>query len=50
MTYIKFEGDFVVAKNSKRKDGKVEYKKIPITEMLRPYIQEFDVNKIPKMQ
>ena len=50
MTYIKFEGDFVVAKNSKRKGGKVEYKKIPITEMLRPYIQEFDVNKIPKMQ
>jgi hypothetical protein len=34
------EGDFIVAKNSKRKNGKVEYKKIPITPMLRPYIKD----------
>ena len=44
---VQIEGDFVVARNSKRKGGKVEYKKIPITEMLRPYIQEFEVDKIP---
>ncbi len=33
------EGDFIVAINSKRKNGKVEYKKIPITPMLKPYLQ-----------
>ena len=34
----KIEGKFIVAINSKRKDGKIEYKKIPITTMLEPYI------------
>lgn len=34
----KIQGDFIVAINSKRKNGKVEYKKIPITPMLRPYL------------
>ena len=34
----RLEGDFIVAVNSKRKNGKVEYKKIPITPMLRPYL------------
>lgn len=32
------DGDFVVANNSKRKNGKVESKKIPITPMLAPYL------------
>lgn len=32
------EGDFIIAINSKQKDGKVHYKKIPITPMLRPYL------------
>ena len=32
------EGDFIVAVNSKRKTKKVEYKKIPVTPMLRPYL------------
>ena len=41
------EGDFIVAKNSKRKGGKVEYKKIPITEMLKPYLNDFSVEKLP---
>ena len=36
------EGDFIVAINSKRKNGKVEYKKIPITPMLRPYLDGVD--------
>ena len=43
----RIEGKFVVAINSKRHNKKVEYKKIPITEMLRLYIQEFEVDKIP---
>ena len=34
----KIDGDFIVAINSKRKNGKVEYKKIPITPMLKPYL------------
>jgi integrase len=35
----KIEGEFIVAINSKRKTKKTEYKKIPITPMLRPYMQ-----------
>lgn len=34
----RLEDDFIVAVNSKRKNGKVEYKKIPVTPMLRPYL------------
>ena len=34
----KIDGAFIVAVNSKRKTKKVEYKKIPITPMLAPYI------------
>ena len=30
---------FIVANNSKRKNGKVELKKIPITPMLKPYLE-----------
>ena len=33
------DGDFIVANNSKRKNGKVELKKIPITPMLKPYLE-----------
>ena len=40
----RLEGDFIVAINSKRKNGKVEYKKIPITPRLRPYLD--GVNKL----
>ena len=35
----RIEGDFIVTVNSKRKGGKTEYKKIPITPMLKPYIE-----------
>ncbi len=34
----RIEGEFIVAVNSKRKDGKIAYKKIPISPMLRPYL------------
>ena len=34
----RIEGNFIVANNSKRKNGKVELKKIPITPMLKPYL------------
>ena len=36
------ENGFIVANNSKRKNGKVELKKIPITPMLAPYVEEDD--------
>ena len=36
------DGKFIVAKNSKRKGGKIEYKKIPIHPMLSPYMQGVD--------
>lgn len=36
----KIDGKFIVAINSKRKNGKVEYKKIPISPMLAPYVNE----------
>lgn len=35
----RIEGSFIIAVNSKRKTRKVEYKKIPITPMLRPYLE-----------
>lgn len=34
----RIEGNFIVAVNSKRKNHKVEYKRIPITPMLAPYL------------
>lgn len=34
----RIEGRFIIAVNSKRKNGKIEYKKIPIVPMLRPYL------------
>ncbi len=40
----RIEGDFIVAVNSKRKTKKVEYKKIPVTPMLRPYL--FNVTEL----
>ena len=33
------EGDFIVANNSKCKNGKVELKRIPINPMLKPYLE-----------
>ncbi len=38
----RIDGRFIVAVNSKRKTKKVEYKKIPITPMLRPYLEGFE--------
>ena len=38
----KLEGSFITAVNSKRKNGKIEYKKIPVTPMLKPYLNGVD--------
>ena len=34
----RIEGEFIIAVNSKRKSKKIEYKKIPVTPMLRPFL------------
>jgi integrase len=38
----KVNGKFIVAINSKRKNKRIEYKKIPITSMLEPYLKGID--------
>lgn len=44
------EGNFIVAVNSKRKTKTVEYKKIPITPMLRPYVKNVTALSFPGVQ
>ncbi len=45
----KIDGNFIIAVNSKRKTRKVEYKKIPISKMLAPYLKENSPPIIPKL-
>ncbi len=40
LSTAKIDGEFIIAINSKRKNGKIEYKKIPILDRLRPFIQD----------
>lgn len=42
------EGNFIKARNNKRKDGKIDYKRIPITPMLRPYLHNITQLDMPK--
>lgn len=42
------QGKFIVAVNSKQKDGKVHYKKIPITPKLKPYLKNVSELKFYK--
>lgn len=44
----KIEGRFIIAVNSKQKDGKVRYKKIPITPMLAPYLEGVETLRFPR--
>lgn len=46
----KIEGKFIVAINSKRKNAKVEYKKIPITKMLKRYLNGVDKLDFPRLE
>lgn len=45
----KIDGDFIIAENSKRKNGKVEYKKIPIINRLRPLLPNDGAFDIPNL-
>ena len=38
----KITGDMIIANNSKRKKGKIEFKRIPIVKMLKPYLNNVD--------
>ncbi len=40
---VKIDGDFIIAVNSKKKHKRVEYKRIPISKMLAPYLAGVDV-------
>ena len=46
----RIEGGFIVAVNSKRKGGKVEYKKIPVSPMLRPFLVNVHELHFPNLQ
>ena len=43
----KINGEFIIAINSKRKNKKVEYKRIPITKMLAPYLTNITEFEFP---
>ena len=45
----KIDGPFIVAVNSKRKNRKVEYKKIPICDALRPFLPVDGVFHVPTL-
>ena len=42
----RIKGRFIVAQNMKRKGGKIEYKRIPISPMLSPYIVGIELEQI----
>lgn len=43
-------GKFIIAVNSKRKSNNVEYKRIPITPMLRPYLENVAELHFPRVE
>lgn len=47
---LRREGDMLIAKNSKRKNGRVEYKRIPINPMLAPVIGDMQAFDFPTEQ
>lgn len=49
----RIDGNFIVANNSKRKNGKTELKKIPVTPMLKPYLNgvtEFHFTRLEQIR
>lgn len=45
----KIDGKFIIFINSKRKNKKVEYKRIPITPMLAPYLESVEQLQFPTL-
>ena len=46
----RIEGAFIVAVNSKRKTKKTEFKRIPISPMLRPFLENVDELHFPRVE
>ncbi len=46
----KIENDFIIAVNSKRKTQKIEYKRIPISPMLKPYMNDVKELHFPRLE
>ena len=46
----RIEDQFIIAINSKRKGKKIEYKRIPITPMLKPHIKELILENQPPLR
>ena len=46
----KIESDFIIAVNSKRKTQKIEYKRIPISPMLKPYMNDVKELHFPRIE
>lgn len=46
----RIEDKFIIAVNSKRKGGKVEFKRIPISPMLRPFLTNVDELHFPRVE
>lgn len=46
----RIEGGFIIAVNSKRKSNKTEYKRIPISPMLRPFLTGVDELHFPRVE
>ncbi|MCM1043583.1 MAG: hypothetical protein NC350_05205, partial [Corallococcus sp.] len=39
---VQIDGQMIIARNSKRKNGEIAYKRIPILKMLKPYLENAD--------
>ena len=46
---VRIEGDFVIARNSKRKHKRIEYKRIPIIDRLRPFLPPDGIVHVPTL-
>lgn len=46
----RIDGEFIIAVNSKRKTNRTEYKRIPITPMLRPYLRNVEELHFPRIE
>ena len=47
---VKIKQPFIIAVNSKRKNKKIEYKKIPIIEKLKPYLNNLVIPAIQTLR
>lgn len=46
----RIQGRFIIAVNSKRKNNKTEFKRIPVTPMLRPFLENVEELHFPRVE